>query len=69
MMVMLAIYFEFFSPELPNPEVTDNPVVDNYPNKLPEKINNKARADLTLNSSDSTLNQLNNFKYGLFNYR
>ena len=66
MMVMLAIYFEFFSPELPNPEVTDNSVVDNYPNKLPEKINNEAKTDLTLNSSDSTLNQLNNFKYGLF---
>jgi len=66
MMVMLAIYFEFFSPEPPNPEVISNPVVDNNPYKLPEKINNEAKADLKLNSSDSTLNQLNNLKYGLF---
>ncbi len=66
MMVMLAIYFEFFSPEPPYPEVISDPVVDNNPYKLPEKINNEAKADLTLNSSDSTLNQLNSLKYGLF---
>jgi len=66
MMVMLAVYFQFFSPEPPASEIIDNPVVDNSPSKLSEKVNNEVVIDLPLNPSDSTLNQLNNLKYGFF---
>tara|TARA_X000001036_G_C20683010_1_gene806580 strand:- start:1451 stop:3262 length:1812 start_codon:yes stop_codon:yes gene_type:complete len=63
MMIMLAIYFQFFSPKPPISEIVDNPVIDtNYP----KKIDNEIKTELALNPSDSTLNQLNNLKYGLF---
>jgi YidC/Oxa1 family membrane protein insertase len=66
MMVMLAVYFQFFSPEPPISEIIDNPVVDNTPSSLPEKVNNEVALNLPLDPSDSSLNQLNRLKYGLF---
>jgi YidC/Oxa1 family membrane protein insertase len=66
MMVMLAVYFQFFSPEPPISEIIDNPVVDNTPSSLPEKVNNEIALNLPLDPSDSSLNQLNRLKYGLF---
>ena len=66
MMVMLAVYFQFFSPEPPVSEIIDNPVVDNSPSNLPEKVNNEVALNLPLDPSDSTLNQLNKLKYGFF---
>ena len=66
MMVMLAVYFQFFSPEPPVSEIIDNPLVDNSSSKLSEKVNNEVPSDLPLDPSDSTLNQLNKLKYGFF---
>ena len=66
MMVMLAVYFQFFSPEPPVSEIIDNPVVDNSSSKLSEKVNNEVPSDPPLDPSDSTLNQLNKLKYGFF---
>jgi YidC/Oxa1 family membrane protein insertase len=66
MMIMLAVYFQFFSPEPPVSEIINNPVVDNSPSNLSEKVNNELALDLPLDPSDSTLNQLNTLKYGLF---
>ena len=62
MMVMLAVYFQFFSPEPPISEIIDNPVVDNTPSSLPEKVNNEIALNLPLDPSDSSLNQLNRLK-------
>ena len=66
MMVMLAVYFQFFSPEPPVSEIIDNPVVDNSPSNLSEKVNNEVALNLPLDPSDSSLTQLNTLKYGLF---
>ena len=66
MMVMLAVYFQFFSPEPPVSKIIDNPVVDNSSSKLSEKVNNEVALDLPLDPSDSTLDQLNKLKYGFF---
>ena len=66
MMVMLAVYFQFFSPEPPVSEIIDNPVVDNSPSNLSEKVNNDVALNLPLDPSDSSLTQLNTLKYGLF---
>ena len=66
MMVMLAVYFQFFSPEPPVSEIIDNPEVDNSPSNLSEKVNNEVALNLPLDPSDSSLTQLNTLKYGLF---
>ncbi|MDA7854465.1 membrane protein insertase YidC [Cyclobacteriaceae bacterium] len=66
MMVMLAVYFQFFSPEPPVSEIIDNTVVDNSPSNLSEKVNNEVALNLPLDPSDSSLTQLNTLKYGLF---
>ena len=66
MMVMLAVYFQFFSPEPPVSKIIDNPVVDNSSSKLSEKVNNEVALNLPLDPSDSSLTQLNTLKYGLF---
>ena len=63
---MLAVYFQFFSPEPPVSEIIDNPVVDNSPSNLSEKVNNEVALNLPLDPSDSSLTQLNTLKYGLF---
>ena len=66
MMVMLAVYFQFFSPELPVSEIIDNPVADKSPSNLSEKVSNEVALNQPLDPSDSTLNQLNKLKYGFF---
>ena len=66
MMVMLAVYFQFFSPEPPVSEIIDNPVVDYSSSNLSEKVNNEVALNLPLDPSDSSLTQLNTLKYGLF---
>ncbi|OUU02734.1 MAG: membrane protein insertase YidC [Flammeovirgaceae bacterium TMED32] len=66
MMVMLAVYFQFFSPELPVSEIIDNPVADKSPSNLSEKVSNEVALNQQLDPSDSTLNQLNKLKYGFF---
>ncbi len=66
MMVMLAVYFQFFSPEPPVSEIIDNPVADKSPSNLSEKVSNEVALNQPLDPSDSTLNQLNKLKYGFF---